>query len=158
TIRQLLVVFDDPGASNRVDRRPPLVILLVSFTQTHHPDDLVALECIGDHLAVSRLVDHERAGVTREQHHFGQGKKRNLGRKFSDLRRSSALCRGGEGKSDEKSERDREQPHVHSVTAFRSGLASVTWPVSNSCVPGSNNLLARGAGKMRESSAHSGTL
>src|SRR5688572_1669166 len=78
-VRQLLVFLDRAGAADSVDRWTSFVILLESRTQLDHADDLVALEHVGNHLAVARLEDQERARHGREERRFGQRKQRNLG-------------------------------------------------------------------------------
>ena len=55
-----LVLDDRPGAAERVDRRPPLVVLLVPGLEEDDADRAVRPERVLDHLPVARLEDVQR--------------------------------------------------------------------------------------------------
>ena len=66
SIIQPLDVRDQPRASRRVDRWPPLVIGLLAWLQHHHADDAIPVQGLRHHLSIPRLENMQR------QEHVGE--------------------------------------------------------------------------------------
>ena len=66
-VGQLLVLDDASGAAHRVDGRTAFVFGLEPWAQSHHPDDAIALQRVGNHRAVARLENQQRPRGMRKQ-------------------------------------------------------------------------------------------
>ena len=92
----LLGEGDEPGAADRVDRRPSLVIGFPPRAQQHHADDPVAGQRVGDHLPVARLEDVQRQEHVREQHDVRQREDRDGGEGACGLHSASVSKASGD--------------------------------------------------------------
>ena len=111
SVRQQLILLDRSGTADAEDRRTSVVVLLESRAQADHADDLVALQRVGNHLAVARFKDHEGPGDVRKERRLWQGKERDLRRKIGgpDLRDNAAH----EHRHEDESSPDHDSARLH---------------------------------------------